>query len=134
MSAEMAIGALLRGHAPLIALVGARIFNGEIPQGAALPAVALNHISTTERSTAGMSEAAALATTRIEVAVQSKTYPQQKALLAAARAACKNKRGIIAGLTVHSVLSDTVGPDMFDGDTTTYMQTIDFMVSYTTPI
>lgn len=134
MTAEAVIGALLRAHEPLAALVGAKIFHGEIPQKTVLPAVTCNHISTVERRTVGMSEAAVLATSRIEVAVQARTYPQQKALLAAVRAACKNKRGGIAGVTVHSVLSDTVGPDMFDSDTSTCMQTIDFMVTFTAPI
>lgn len=134
MSAEKVVNALLKAHAPLTALVGSRIVAGEIALGAELPAIAYNHISTVERNSIGMSAPAALATTRIEVAVQAKTYPEQKALLAAVRAACKNRRGVIAGVTVHSVLSDTVGPDMFDSDTSTYMQTIDFMVTHTAPI
>lgn len=134
MSAEVVIGALLRTYAPLTAMVGARIINGEIPQGTALPAVALEHVSTVERSTAGMTESAVLATTRIQVAVLSKSYPGKKALLSAVRAACKNKRGVIAGVTVHSILSDTVGPDIDDSSTMVFTQTIDFRVSYTAPI
>lgn len=134
MNGEKVINALLKAHAPLVALVGTRIIPGEIAQGTTLPAVAYNHISTNERNTASMSESAALATTRIEVAVQAKSYPEQKALIAAVRTACKNKQGVIAGVTVHSVLSDTVGPDMHDGDTATFMQTIDFMVMHTSTI
>lgn len=131
MSAEKVINALLHADAALVALVGTNIFPGVIPQGTVLPAVGYNHISTVERTTAAMNETTTLCTSRIEVAVQAKTYPSQKDVLKAVRKACKNKSGIIAGVTVHSVRVDTRGPDMRDDDLKIYMQTQDFMVAYT---
>jgi hypothetical protein len=131
MSAEKVLNALLKADAALVALVGAdNIFPGVIPQGTELPAVAYNHISTVERTTLAMNESKVVTTSRIEVAVQAKTYPSQKAVLAAVRAACKNRQGTIAGVYVHSVLRDTVGPDMRDDDAGIYMQTIDFKVTF----
>jgi hypothetical protein len=131
MSAEKVINALLTADAALAALVGDTILPGVIPQGTPLPAVAYNHISTVERTTVAMNETTTLCTSRIEVAVQAKTYPSQKEVLKAVRKACKNKSGVIAGITVHSVTVDTVGPDMRDDDAGIYMQTQDFKVTYT---
>lgn len=133
MSAEKVIFNLLKNDAGIVALVGAKIFAGVIPQETVLPAIAYNHISTTERTTVAMTEASTLATSRIEVAVQAKDYPQQKQLIKAVRKACKNKRGTIAGVPVHSVIVGTVGPDMRDDDAVIYMQTIDFIVTYSEP-
>lgn len=132
MSAEKVFNALLNADAALVALVGAdNILPGVIPQGTPLPAVAFNHISTVERTTVAMNETTTLCTSRIEVAVQAKTYPSQKAVLKAVRTACKNKSGVIAGIKVHSVTVDTVGPDMRDDDAGIHMQTLDFIVKYT---
>lgn len=134
MSAEKVIFNLLKNDAGVLALVPVdRIYAGVIPQGAILPAIAYNHISTTERATVAMSETNALATSRIEVAVQTKEYPKQKQVLKAVRKACKNKRGTFAGVVVNSVLVDTLGPDMRNDDLALYMQTIDFRVTYAEP-
>lgn len=131
MSAEKVINALLKADADLAALIGDEIHAGVIPQGTALPAVGYNHISTIERPTVSMGEATTLCTSRIEVAVQAKTYPQQKAVLKAVRKACRAKQGVFAGVTAHSVLVDTIGPDIRDDDAKIFMQTQDFMVAYT---
>lgn len=134
MSAEKVITALLKAAPGVTALVGPRIFAGVIPQGTALPACAYNHISTVERNQAlSMNEAVTVATSRIEVAAHAKDYPTQKALLSAIRTACRNKRGVFNGVTVESVLADTVGPDLRDDDAGIYMQTMDFKVTFKQP-
>ncbi|MDD2742327.1 MAG: DUF3168 domain-containing protein [Rhodocyclaceae bacterium] len=134
MSAEKAIFTLLKASTAVTAIVGTRIMAGIIPQGTPLPAVAYNHISTVERNpTLAMNEAVTVATSRIEVAAQTKDYPTQKALLAAIRAACRNKQGVFNGITVDSVLVDTIGPDLRDDEAGIYMQTIDFKVTFKQP-
>jgi hypothetical protein len=63
----------------------------------------------------------------------ARNYPAVKALLVVARLACNRKSGIIAGVSVASILRDTVGPDFVSDDATIYYQTIDFKVTFHEP-
>jgi len=129
MKAEAAIRALLIAHAPLIAQVPAtRILPGLIPLGTVLPAIAYNLISGVPQKSIDMSTQIVRA--RIQVSVQTKTYPQQKQIIELIKAACDAKQGTIAGYHIDSVMADIDGPDLRDDDAGIYMQTVDFIVKY----
>lgn len=131
MSAVKIIRALLVADSALTALVpAARIIAGVLPQGTALPAVAVTEVS---RITRNILKAGAYAqsTSRVQVSVMATTYPQQKQLLGAVRHACRDRIGTVAGVANVSVLLDSAGPDFNDPDTGFFMQSQDFEVSFT---
>lgn len=129
MKAEAAIKALLWAHAPLTAVVPTtRIFPGLIPLGTTLPAIAYNFISGVPEK--GIDMQTHMVRARIQVSVQTKTYPQQKQIVELIKDACDAKQGTIAGYHIDSVLQDTIGPDLRDDDAGIYMQTVDFIVKY----
>ena len=133
MSAEKVIYSLLKSDAAVTALVGTRIFDGTVPLNAAMPVLAYNHISSVNRTMVSMADADTLMMSRIQVTAMAKTYPEVKALLRAVDRACDKRRGVIAGVTVNSVIGDTAGPDMRDDDATLYMQSADFKVTWIDP-
>ncbi|MDQ1925228.1 hypothetical protein, partial [Massilia pseudoviolaceinigra] len=76
--------ALLVAHAPLTALVpAARIAAGTIPTGT-LPAIGITEISGIEHDTVARA-GNSVVTARVQVTVYASSYPQQKAILKAAR-------------------------------------------------
>lgn len=132
MSAVNAIRYLLANNANLIAVVPAtKIMAGAIPLNTVLPAIAVNEISGVERHTVAMNTANVLVTSRVQVTVMSKTYTQQKSILALVRKACPVSRGTVNGIAVDSILPDTIGPDLRDDDAGIFMQSRDFMVKFT---
>lgn len=131
MSAVTVIRTLLANNANLIAVVPAtKIMAGAIPLNTDLPAIAVNEISGVERNTVAMNAATVLKTSRVQVTVQAKTYPQQKSILALVRKACPVSRGTVNGIAVDSILPDTVGPDLRDDEAGIFMQSHDFMVKF----
>ncbi|NHZ78444.1 hypothetical protein F2P44_03970 [Massilia sp. CCM 8695] len=133
MSAVKVIRALLVDHAPLAALIEAdSICAGTVPVGV-IPAISIKEITRVELGTASRTQASVLVTSRIQVTVHAKTYPEQKALLEAAKLSSGVYTGVIAGVVVRSVLRDVVGPDMTDEAAGLYQQTRDFKVAYIAP-
>lgn len=131
MSAVKAIRALLVANAPMIALVPAtKIVAGVVPQATVLPAISIMHISTVEMAAIDAQADFALATSRVQVTAMAKDYPTIKTLIGVVRKACNYQRGTIAGVSVVSIVRDTVGPDFTNDDATIYYQTIDFKVTY----
>lgn len=131
MSAIKVIRALLVAHAPVLALVPAgRIVAGTVPQGMPLPAIGLTEISRTELPTASLVQRAVQVTARVQVTVHAASYPDQKAVLQAARLGAGAHTGTVAGVTVRSVMRDVVGPDMSDDDAGLYQQSRDFKVVF----
>jgi hypothetical protein len=131
MSAEQVIVALLLGDPALGSLVPAgRIYPGVIPQTAALPALAYSHVSSVERPTLSAREATTTVTSRIQVTVAAKTYPDQKRILDAVRVACNNQRGSIGGVAVLNVRRESVGPDFENVEASVYSLSIDFKVTF----
>lgn len=131
MSAVKVIRYLLANNANLTAVVpAARIMAGEIPLNAVLPAIAVNEISTVERSTVAMNAATVLATSRVQVTVMSKTYDEQKSILALVRKACPVSRGTVNGVAVDSIIPDIAGPDLRDDDARIFFQSRDFIVKF----
>lgn len=125
--------ALLPAHAPLTELVGDRIFAGTVPQGVPLPAVGITEISRVEQDTVARAGATTLVTARIQVTVHARSYPEQKAVLAATKLGAGTHTGSIAGVEVRSVLRDNVGPDLSDDAAGIFQQSRDFKVSYLEP-
>ena len=132
MSAVAIVRALLVAHAPVTALVpAARIAAGTISAGA-LPAIGITEISGNEEDTVARA-GNSLVTSRIQVTVYATSYPQQKAVLKAAKLGPGVHTGLVAGYSVRSVLRDLVGPDMGDPAVPTFEQSRDFMVKYIEP-
>jgi hypothetical protein len=133
MSAEKIIRTLLTASSTVTALVSDRVYPGEIPQGVALPAIGLTHISTVEVSTIDASAANMLVQSRIECTALAKDYATVKSIISAIRSACNYAHGTVAGFSVVSVRRDLVGYDTRDSDTGILAQTIDFQVYWQEP-
>ncbi len=130
MSAVKIITALLTAYAPLTALTTtSRIIAGVIPQGTALPAVAITEVSSVDRNIISHG-ALRHVTSRVQVTVLAANYPSQKALISHVRKACADQIGTIAGVAGATVHTDSRGPDFNDPDAGFYMQSQDFMVSF----
>lgn len=131
MSAVKVIRALLVAHAPVLALVpAARIVAGTVPQGTPLPAIGLTEISRVELPTVSLGQRAVQVTARVQVTVHASAYPEQKAVLQAARLGPGAHTGTVAGVEVRSVMRDVVGPDMTGDDAGVYQQSRDFKVVF----
>lgn len=131
MSAIKVIRALLIAHAPVLALVPpARIVVGTVRQGTPLPAIGLTEIGRVELPTVSLAQRAVQVTARVQVTVHASTYPEQKAVLQAARLGPGAHTGTVAGIEVRSVMRDVVGPDMGDSDADIYQQSRDFKVVF----
>ena len=134
MRAEKVVVALLKAHAPLLALVSeSGIHAGTIPQGQPLPALAYSHISSVEHQTLGGWEATAGVSSRVQITAAAKSYPVLKTVLDEVRRACNNKRGHIAGVQVLNVRRAGVGPDFDSPETGVHSQSIDFMILFNEP-
>lgn len=130
MSDVKVVRYLLANSAALVAAVpAAKIQPGVIPQGTVLPAIAISHVSTVRRKTVEKS-ATEYCTSRVQVTVQAKSYPQQKEILALVRAALPRTRGTVHGVEVDDILHDIDGPDFNDPDTEIYMGSTDFIVTH----
>lgn len=133
MSAEKIIRTLLVANTAVTTLVSDRIYPGELPQGTALPAIGLTHITTVEAPTIDASAPYMLVQTRIECVALAKDYATVKTLITAMRAACNYAHGTVAGFEVASVQRSMVGADMRDSALSVFGQSIDFMVTWREP-
>ncbi len=130
MSDVKAIRYLLANHAPLVAVVAAaKIMPGPIPQGTALPAIGILHISGVWDKQ--ISQQSRHCTARVQVTVMAGNYPQQKQIMALVRAAVPRTRGVINGVNVESILREPDGPDFGAADLGIFMQAQDFFVNFT---
>lgn len=145
MSAVKIIRSLLAADAAVVALVPAgRIIAGVLPQGTALPAIAVTEVSRTDHQPL-KAGAFGRSTSRVQVTLFATTYPQQKQLLGLVRHVCRDKNGQLdatvigdwftyfehIGVSGVSVLLAGTGPDFNDPEAGFYMQSQDFSVSYT---
>ena len=133
MSAETIVNTVLAGNTALAAVVGARIYPGELPQGCALPAVGISHISTVPVARIDASAPYTLVQSRIEATAICKDYVTLKDVVKKVRAAANYQRGAIAGFTVVSITRESTGPDMRDSDLGLYSQSVDLMVTWYEP-
>jgi len=124
-----AVRYLLANNATLIAQVpAARIIGGVLPQGMALPAISVMHVSTVRQQM--VSAASRMCMSRVQVTVMAPTYATQKSIMALIRAALPRSRGSVNGVAVESIIPDTEGPDATD-DAGLYIGSIDYRVTYT---
>ena len=131
MSGVIAIRSLLANNGPLVAAVPvSKIMAGVIPLGTVLPAIGISHISTVERKTVAMNDAKVMATERVQVTVQAKSYTDQKSILELVRKACPNQHTTVNGIVVDSILLEIAGPDLRDDDLVIFMQSRDFIVKF----
>lgn len=133
MSAVAIVRALLLAHGPVAAIVGDKVFPGDLPPGQHRPAILLREISQVEQPTVSQSEQNALVTSRVQVTVLAEDYPGQKALLKAAKLGAGTHTGTVAGYQVRSVTRGPVGPDLSDVEAKSFEQSRDFLVTYLEP-
>ena len=131
MSAVKAIIALLKADGRVVDLVGDRICAGDVPSNALRPAIGVREISNVPLGALDAQAETSLATSRAQVTVHVKTYPEIDGALRAARQACNFERGKIAGVDVASIVRDVVGPDL--ENESGHAKSIDFKVTYHEP-
>lgn len=130
MNGVIAVRSLLLGDLRLTGLVPeARIAAGTLPQGTALPAIALMSISSVDRNVPSPGPKRRV-TERVQVTVLARAYPEAKTIIAAVRAAAADQMPVIEGLTEVIVHTDSAGPDFLDEETGIHMQAQDFRVSF----
>lgn len=129
MSAIKAIVYLLTNNAPLIAVVpAARIMAGNLPQSTALPAISIQGISTTRRHRVAATQTQ-LCTSRVQITIHAKNYPQQQSVMALVRTALPRSRGTINGVDVDSVLHE-IERDLSEDEAGIFIGQIDYMVRF----
>lgn len=133
MSAPAIARTILAAASAVTAVVpAARIFVGDIPQGAVLPALGIRYVSGTERITVAMTEASRFRTDRVQVTVHAKTYQSKAQILELVRAAMAPNRGTIGGFDVDSVTPDGEGPDFDDAAAVIFERSRDFIIAWRT--
>lgn len=128
MRAEKVVRSLLLANATVTAAVGSRIYPVTLPEGTALPAIVLDHISTVEQPTIDANAPAQLVESRISATVMANDYLTLKSLVDACRIALNFKRGSIEGVSVVSVRRALVGPEYKDDELQNFAQSLDWMV------
>ncbi|PIG29404.1 hypothetical protein CLU93_3712 [Janthinobacterium sp. 35] len=134
MSAVKVMRALLQANSAVVALVPLeRVDAGTVPQESELPAIGIREIGRNEFATVARAEKRVLVRSRVQVTVYAKSYPEQKAVLLAAKLGPGVHTGVVAGVTVRSVVRGEVGPDLSEEDAGIFEQSRDFIVSYIEP-
>lgn len=129
MSDVNAVRFLLANNGSLTAVVqAARIYAGVLPQGIALPAISVTHVSTIRPQLVAQSYRLCMA--RVQITVFAATYESQKAVTALCRAALPRSRGLVNGVAIESIIPDIEGPDFTD-ESGLYIGSIDYRVTYT---
>lgn len=133
MSGVTIAGEVLRGHAPLIALVPIeRIVAWKLPQGSPVPSIVATRVSRADRV---MLDGTTLrsVTERVQLTVRAGNGAAREAVLRAARAACNGRTGTIAGFANVAVMLAGTGPDFMDDAASIFMGSIDLRVSFNEP-
>lgn len=129
-SAVKAVRYLLAQNAALTAVVPAdRIAAGRLGPKTALPAVTIAHISTSRRQVV-KNGPTQFCTSRVQVTVHAKAYPDQDAVQRLVRRALPPTRGLVAGVDLDSIQDGGTGPDIIDAAADIYMGTDDFIVTF----
>jgi len=130
MNGVIAVRSLLVADIGLTALVPlSRIAAGMLARDTDLPAISLMSVSSVDRNVPAPG-AKRRVTERVQVTVLARTYPEVKAIIAAARQAAADRMPTIDGLFDVTVHTDSAGPDFLDEETGIHMQTQDFRVSF----
>lgn len=130
MSGVSVVGELLNADIDLLAVVpAAKIKAGSLPENTAPPAIAVTQISGVDRNIISPSEVRRVSE-RVQVTVVATTYREKRTVMQLVRRACADKRGDFAGVTAAVVLTAGTGPDFISDDSSLWMQTQDFGVSF----
>jgi hypothetical protein len=129
MSDVKVVTYLLAHNAPLNAVVpAASVMPGVIPQGTALPAISVMHVSGVWNGE--ISQQGRNCRARVQATAMAASYEQLKQIMPLLRAAVPRAGGTINGVSVDCILREPDGPDFVDDDAGLYMQTQDFLVIY----
>lgn len=130
-SAVKAVRFLLANNPALAALISAdRIVAGRLgPAANLLPALTLMHVSTNRRPVVKQG-ATEFCTSRVQVTVHARTYPDQAAVQRLVRKALPPTRGLVNGVDVDDIQSGGDGPDIRDDAADIFMGTADFIVTF----
>jgi len=128
------IEAALRTHAlasaPLVALVGGRIYPSVLPQNPTYPAITYFRVSGPRLYDHG--GASGMAEARIQFDCWASTYSAVKAVAAALRVALSGYSGTVGGVTIASIYLDSEidSYEPNEGDTGDRRVSMDFMIRY----
>lgn len=129
MSGTAIVGALLRNHAPLLALVPAeRIRAGSFPDGVSLPALLVRTVSSVDQQPLTRGQTVRQ-TDRTSVTVRASSYREQGAVMEIVKRCCAGRTGDLGGALRVSILTAGTGPDV-GGPNSSFEQTQDFRVSF----
>jgi hypothetical protein len=126
--AEGAVYALLSAAPAVTALVGDRIYPGQLPEGEALPALVIEHISSVRLGRLDAQAPTHPTQARVQVNLLAASYPALKALRPVVMAALQFQRGAVGGGNVIGIWPDAAGPDLVDHQLGALHQPLDFMV------
>ncbi len=131
MSGVDIIGHLLRGYAPLTAIVPvANIKAGALEEGQI--GILVRSVSLIDWQTLA-AEATVHSTERVSATIRAKTYRDQRAAIKLIRRACAGVTDAVIGEATNvAVLTAGTGPDG-DGPGNTFEQAQDFRVSFNAP-
>lgn len=122
--------ALLAADAGVTSLVATRIYPLEVPQGCALPAIAIEADPDVPLPTLDAAAGYGLRQVEVSVHLIAKTVAALAALQSAVEAACNFQRGVIAGCNVVSVAAGTVGRAETDSAVTLCYLPLHFTLTY----
>jgi hypothetical protein len=132
MSAESVVYALLTGAGAVTSIVGTRIYPEVLPEKQPTPAIVYEQISSTRTGAIAVDALAGshLTRTRVQINLLSSDHAVTRTLRAAVVAALQFQRGVIGGITVHSVLHAGEGPVSFDQALGLYHRPVDFLITH----
>lgn len=123
------IGALLCDDQSLVALVPVgQIKAGLLPEGAPLPSLLVNGISSVDRQPLKRGPLVRR-TDRVAVTVRAGRHIDRKTIIAAVRKCCAGKTGNLGGGLNVSIITAGIGPDV-NGPGNIFEKTQDFKVSF----
>lgn len=129
MSGVLIVGELLRGHAPLVAIVAElQIKAGSLPENCPLPALLVRTVSVIDQQMLKR-EAVVRSVERVSVTVRASSYREQRAIINLVRKAAAGFIGDKADCSRVSVTTAGTGPDV-SGPGGTFEQAQDFRVSF----
>lgn len=129
MTCEAAVYSLLN-VAGVTAIVGTRIYPTAMPVGVSTPAIVYELISSWRPGALDAYATTHLTRARVQINLMSADHSVLLTLRSAVFNAMQFKRGVIGGVTVHSVLPSGEGPDQYDPEMRLFLRPVDFTLTY----
>ena len=130
MSAELVTFALLNGAGPVTSIVGTRIYPVRLPPKESTPAIVYELISAVRAPAIDAYAPTHMTRSRVQVNLISADFDVARNLRELVVAAMQFQRGLIGGVTVHSVLHAGEGPVSYDQQLGLYHRPIDFLITH----